>query len=97
MLFASVASEAQTVKVAVGSGYYVTIGDQNYKRGDLRAVYNTNAVGDTGLYIIYSSDRKQLFKYTTDTNFLYSDSSNRRARSIVELKAWFNTNFEPIH
>lgn len=96
MVVVSVAGAQTTHTVKIGTDGYVTIDGQNYKRGDLRSYY-TYRTNDSGLAIIYSSDRTTLIKYTVDTNYLYADSSNAKARNMNTLRAWFNTNFEYKH
>lgn len=92
----SLACMGQTHTVARGSDGYITIDGQNYKRGDLLSQYAYRA-SDSSMGILFANTRVQLVKPTVDTNWIYVDSSSKKARNMTVLRTWMNTNFEYLH
>ncbi len=92
VLLSSVAM-SQTVNVKIGTDKYVTINGQNYPRGYLLSVYNY-AGTDSTLAILFANTRTPLIKATNNISYLYGDSTDAPARSMLILRTWMNTNFE---
>ena len=90
-----------TIHGANGPGYvlnkgtigatYVTINNNDYKRASIAVTY-TNIPGDTiiGIYNIYTGNL--IVPPTTDTNYVYGDSTFRRVNNASVLQTWLRTN-----
>jgi len=94
LLFVSCQATAQdTVRLVTGTNKYITIDNKNYERGYVGSAYYYSGTDSTlGINVnsafpkILYSPRKRYY-YTID---------GVRATSMAALRAWMNTNFEPV-
>lgn len=86
-------SNAPNVVVQKGTATYIIINGSNYKRTSIGTLYNyTGFDSAVSIYNVFTN--RTIIPPTTDSNFIYFDSSNKRAHNMLGLRTWLNTNLE---
>ena len=86
------AAYAQTI-LKIGTSGYVTVNNQNYKRGDLMSLYNFT---DSTMRILYTNTRTPLTAAYSKTGVINGDSSFVAFPSMDSVRKWMNAHFEYV-